>query len=231
MKKQAYIQNEQKRITDLVIKKFPDYYLTGGTALAFHFNHRFSEDLDFFSQNYEKNAPSKIMRYIKKETGFSYQLDTLQDDPTLIPMIVYFMELKKGCILKMDFVKDFSENIHEPNNGLHSVEDIYFRKICAAIGTKQKNSDTGQIVATGRQSVKDLFDLYYLSVKYKRLSKFAFEFFSNNEARRLDSWYRGFDRTELKLSLMDLVTKVDINRILKHMDNQICKEILSKWEQ
>lgn len=63
-KKTAYIQKEQKRITGLVVKKFKDYYLTGGTALAFYFGHRFSEDLDFFSQKYQKNDPDKIMAFI-----------------------------------------------------------------------------------------------------------------------------------------------------------------------
>jgi hypothetical protein len=34
-KKTAYIQEEQKRITGLVTKKFKKYYLSGGKALAF----------------------------------------------------------------------------------------------------------------------------------------------------------------------------------------------------
>ena len=50
----SYIKKEQKRITELVTAKFKKYYLTGGTALSFYFNHRFSEDLDFFSQRYKK---------------------------------------------------------------------------------------------------------------------------------------------------------------------------------
>jgi predicted nucleotidyltransferase component of viral defense system len=70
-KKMGYIQKEQKRITDLVIKKFKGYYLTGGTALAFYFEHRFSEDLDFFSQKYKKSDPDNIMKYIAAETKLS----------------------------------------------------------------------------------------------------------------------------------------------------------------
>src|SRR5580658_3454148 len=101
--KEAYIQKEQRRITDMVTLKFKDYYLTGGTALAFYFKHRFSEDLDFFSQKYQKSDPEKIMKYISAETGFDYQLDTEDDSPKLIPMKVYFMELKDKQVLKIDF--------------------------------------------------------------------------------------------------------------------------------
>ena len=227
-KKTAYILKEQKRITTLVTKKFKDYYLTGGTALAFYFGHRFSEDLDFFSQKYQKSDPDKIMKYIAKETGFKYQLDAIQDNPKLIPMKVYFIELKDKQVLKIDFVKDYVENIKQIKNGLHSVEDIYLRKLYAAIGVQGKELDTGRAVATGRQSVKDLFDIYYLSFKYKPLSNVFFECFSYDHAERLDAWYREFDRTEAKLSLMDLVPGIDIGKLFKHLDDQILKKIPDK---
>lgn len=63
----------------------------------------------------------------------------------------------------MDFVQDFADNIKEVKKGLHSVEDIYFRKINAAAGTVRKENAAGMIIAGGRQAVKDLFDIYYLS--------------------------------------------------------------------
>lgn len=227
-KKTTYIQEEQKRITGLVANKFKEYYLTGGTALAFYFGHRFSEDLDFFSQKYKKNDPDKIMKFIAEETGFDYQLDAVQDDPKLVPMKIYFMELKDKHVLKIDFVKDYVKNIKQIKNGLHSVDDIYLRKLYAAIGMQGKELDTGRTIATGRQSVKDLFDIYYLSLKYKPLSDVFFEYFSYDQAERLDAWYRGFDKTETKLSLMDLVPSIDIGKLFKHLDEQIIKEIPDK---
>ena len=184
-KKMAYAAKEQKRIADLVTRKFTDYYLTGGTALAFYFGHRFSEDLDFFSQKYQKNDPEKIMRYIAKETGFEYQLDSVQDDAKLVPMKVYFIKLKGRQLLKVDFVKDFVRNIQETKDGLHSLDDIYLRKMYAAIGMEAKESDTGRSIATGRQSVKDLFDIYYLSSEYKPLSDVFFEYFAYNQSEKL----------------------------------------------
>jgi predicted nucleotidyltransferase component of viral defense system len=227
-KKTTYIQEEQKRITGLVTKKFKEYYLTGGTALAFYFWHRFSEDLDFFSQKYMKNDPDKIMKFIAEATGFDYQLDAAQDDPKLIPMKVYFMELKDKQVLKIDFVKDYVGNLKQIRNGLHSVDDIYLRKLYAAIGVQGKELDTGRRIAAGRQSVKDLFDIFYLSSKYKPLCDVFFEYFSYDQAERLDTWYRGFDKTETKFGLVDLVQGIDTGKLFKHLDDQIIKKIPDK---
>ena len=45
---------------------------------------------------------------------------------------------------------------------------------------------------------------------------------------RLDNWYRGFDKIETKLALMDLVPGIDTGKLFKHMDNQIIKKIPNK---
>ena len=225
-----YIQKEQRRITDLVVKEFPNYYLTGGTALAFHFQHRFSEDLDFFSQKYTKKDPKEIMRYIAKETGFTYKFHAERDTPKMVSMQVYYLELTNKHMLKIDFVKDYVQNFNSIKDGLHSVDDIYYRKIYAAIGGYNKEDESGRTIATGRQSVKDLFDLYYLSAHYKPLSDVFFEYFRYDQAEQLNAWYTGFDRTETKLALMDLVDKVDTGEVFKYLDNQILKGIPKKLQ-
>ena len=120
------------------------------------------------------------------------------------------------------------DNIGPVKNGLHSMEDIYYRKICAAIGSQEKQGETGHAMATGRQSIKDLFDLYYLSSKHRPLAEFFFEYFSYNKVQRLEAWYRGFNRTETRFALMDLIPKVDTGRIFKHLDDQILKQIPGK---
>ncbi|MBU0694521.1 MAG: nucleotidyl transferase AbiEii/AbiGii toxin family protein, partial [Candidatus Omnitrophica bacterium] len=226
--KNSYIEDEQRRITDLVTKKFKNYYLTGGTALSFYFNHRFSEDLDFFTQKYKKEDPDRIMSYVFKETSFNFKLEAEQDDPKLIPMRVYFLELNKRCVLKIDFVQDFQENIKRIKNGLHSVEDIYYRKISAAIGMIKKQDATGRVIHAGRQSVKDLFDLYYLSKHHKFFSEFLFEYFSYDRAESLIAWYRGFNRMNLKIELLDLVPNIDAGKVIKHLDSEILKRLPEK---
>jgi len=224
----SYIKSEQKRIAGFVTKNFKKYYLTGGTALSFYFDHRFSEDLDFFSQSYVREDPDKIMNSIAKLTGFKFKLEAEQDDPKLIPMKVYFLELKKGCVLKIDFVQDFQKNIKGIKNGMHSVEDIYFRKMSIGTRTAGKLDILGKEIPAGRQSVKDLFDIYYLSKNYKPLSEFFFEYFSYDKAESLIAWYKGFNRMDLKVGLLDLISKVDTGEVIKHLDSEILKKLPEK---
>ena len=224
----SYIKGEQKKVAEIVTKKFKEYYLTGGTALSFYFDHRFSEDLDFFSQEYRKEELDRIMNFISKETGFNFKLEAEQDDPKLIPMKVYYLELKKGNILKIDFVQDFEKNIKKIKNGVHSIEDIYYRKISAAMGRIKREDATGRIIHAGRQSVKDLFDLYYLSKHHQALSEFFFEYFSYDKAESIIAWYRGFNRMNLKVELLDLVPKVDTTKVIKYLDDEILKKLSEK---
>ena len=224
----SYIKDEQRKMTRMVTKKFKKYYLTGGTALSFYFDHRFSEDLDFFTQEYRKQDPDRIMNFVSKNTGFAFKLEAEQDDPKLIPMKVYFLELKRGCVLKIDFVQDFERNIKRIKNGVHSVEDIYYRKISSGIGMIKKQDLTGRIIHAGRQSVKDLFDLYYLSKHYRPLSEFFFEYFSYDKVESLIAWYRGFNRMNLKIELLDLLPNVDTAKVIKHLDNELLRKLPEK---
>ena len=224
----SYVKGEQKRIAEMVTGKFRNYYLTGGTALSFYFGHRFSEDLDFFTQKYKKEDPDRIMGFVSKETGFSFRLEAEQDDPKLVPMKVYYLELKKECILKIDFVQDFRENIKGIKNGMHSLEDIYFRKMATAIGMEKKKDAVGRVIAAGRQTAKDLFDVYYLSSHYKPAADFFLEYFSITKAESFIVWYRTFNRLELKMDLLDLVPGIDTNKVLRHLDDEILKRLPDK---
>lgn len=223
-----YIKKEQKKIASLVTKQFKHYYLTGGTALSFTFDHRFSEDLDFFTQKYKKDETEKIMDFISQKTGYSFELSEEQDKPKLVPMKVYYLQLTNNIGLKIDFVQDFLENIKKIKNGLHSVEDIYYRKVFITVGAKEKESSIGRLLSTGRQTVKDLYDLYYLSKHHKTLSDFFFDYFSYDKAERLIAWFRSFNRMQIKTELLDLVPEVDTGEVLDHLDREILKRIPDK---
>ena len=168
------------------------------------------------------------MNFVFKKTGFNFKLEAEQDKPGLIPMKVYFLELKRSCVLKIDFVQDFEKNIKRVKQGLHSIEDIYYRKLAAAMGVVKKEDSTGRIIHAGRQSVKDLFDLYYLSRHFQPLSEFFFEYFSYDKAESLIAWYRGFNRMDLKVGLLELVSKVDTAKVMKHLDDEILKKLPEK---
>lgn len=224
----SYITEEQKKIVSIVTAKFKDYYLTGGTALSFYFNHRFSEDLDFFTQKYERKDHDEIMSFISAKTGYAFKLEAEQNDPKLVPMKVYFMELKRGYILKIDFVQDFMKNIKPIKNGLHSTEDIYLRKVSITVGSEEKESITGGILSTGRQTAKDLYDIFHLSMNYKPVSDFFLEHFPKDKADNLIAWYRSFNRMNLKMDLLDLIPNVNTAEILKYLDHEILKNLPDK---
>jgi predicted nucleotidyltransferase component of viral defense system len=225
---QKYVVRQQKRISGLVTNKFTDYYLTGGTALAFYFKHRYSEDLDFFTQKYDFVQVKKVAKYIEQNTGFSCKLEARQNKRGLIPMAVYSLILPKGLSLKVDFVQDYALSIKPIKKGLHSIEDIYYHKLVAATGISTKVNEVGRSIPSGRQAAKDLFDIYYLSNRYSKLSEFFLEYFSYDSVERLMGWYVGFDRIELKLELARTAPKVNTATILRHLDSEIMRKLPEK---
>jgi hypothetical protein len=227
MDARARVARDQKRITRMVTEKFPDYYLAGGTALAFHLGHRFSEDLDFFSPAYDPVTAVKIMRYIKAQTGYAFKLeDEVKGNKTTAGMKVFYLDMGDNIAMKVDFVEDVFGDTAVVKGGLLSIADIYQRKIFAAIGVRGKISSTGRAVTGGRQSVKDLYDLYTLSKCYKPLKDFFFRQFSLIDAQRLESWYRGFSRSEAVLELLDLDVKDDPRKVFSYMDKMILEKMV-----
>ena len=168
------------------------------------------------------------MSFIAQKTGFDFKLEASQKDPKLIPMKIYFLGLKKGVVLKIDFVQDFQENLKKIRNGLHSIEDIYFRKITAAMGIQQREDAAGKVISTGRQTGKDLFDIYYLSQHHQPVSEFFLEYFSIDKAERFIAWYRAFDRMRLKLELMELVEGIDSMEVIRYLDKEILRQLPDK---
>lgn len=223
-----YVSPEQKKILKVVVDQYPGYYLTGGTALALYFGHRRSEDLDFFTQQYKRNVPPKIMEYISQKTGFGHGLIGEVHDPQLVPMQSHIVKVKSGGEVKVDFVLDSFRNINKIKNGLHSVEDIYFRKIGIAVGGgRTVFNEAGREVSMGRQRAKDIYDLYYLSNHYEDFPSFFKRHFRPGHIERLSSWYRSFNRLEIATNLIDLATKekVDARNILKYLDQKILIEL------
>jgi predicted nucleotidyltransferase component of viral defense system len=70
----SILSANQRRILDLLSRESSicaNFYLTGGTALAeFYLHHRFSEDLDFFSeQEFDPQSVSVILKKMQKAAG------------------------------------------------------------------------------------------------------------------------------------------------------------------
>jgi predicted nucleotidyltransferase component of viral defense system len=124
-----------------------DFYLTGGTALsAFHLQHRYSEDLDLFTQHDES---FQEVQHLVNQVCLQ-----LKVEHTSVRITSYFKHFRIGDVdtqLTLHFSRDFAKQIQSPmrvgNILVDSIEDITANKICAALG---------------RTEIKDLVDLHFL---------------------------------------------------------------------
>lgn len=142
-----------------------DFYLAGGTGLALHFGHRFSVDLDFFSEDAGAVGPDQRT-----------SLRMLLNDPSL--EITYdkdstFVVTWRGVgvsFFRLDFYPLVQPTLLVKNIRLASVEEIGAMKLAAIIN---------------RGTRKDMVDLYFIlqqatldslfkvaSIKYAKVRSF-----------------------------------------------------------
>ncbi len=138
----------QDRVLDKVFAIEDEFYLTGGTALSrFYEAKRYSDDLDFFTNNSTRFnfAVKNIVAELSKEFDLEYELDSRD-----------FIRVKIDSLLQVDFVNDRVPRYKEPKvleNGykIDTIENILSNKITAVMG---------------RDNPKDIFDIYLISSHY-----------------------------------------------------------------
>jgi hypothetical protein len=148
----------------------PNCILAGGTALArFYLHHRISYDLDFFvgtSHFSPEDLSIKLGRL-----GLHIQDLVLEEGGHWANQLHGYLNVGKE-IVKISFVEDplyggmwpqtsFGEVVTEEINGL------YHRKLRTVSGSGQSIQTQG-----GRQTARDLFDLYVLSGAVQPISSF-----------------------------------------------------------
>jgi len=217
------IVTAQRRVLNAVrTLRDPNLYLVGGTALALRFHHRLSEDLDFFTQSWSRQLPKRIAERIRTKTGFPGRLINETVKPGLAKIAIYNFQVSKKLILKVDVVEDF-ERLLLPigKDGIASVDDIYLRKIRAAIGWMGKISSIGRPMPGGRQAARDLYDLWYLSEHQASLSIWFPQHFGREDYERLTGWLQRMTTQATILELMNTAPGCDTRRIRQHLENQI----------
>lgn len=138
----------QNKILDKVFECENEFYLTGGTCLSrFYQEKRYSDDLDFFTNN--SNRYAFAVKNIKK---------ALQKDFDLVVKVESksFIRFKVDGLLQIDFVNDIAARyknvvVLENNYIIDNVENILSNKLTAVIG---------------RDNPKDIFDIYLISKFY-----------------------------------------------------------------
>ena len=139
------------------------FYLTGGTALsAFYLEHRFSEDLDFFTHDQPLEHLPKIF------TDFCQTLHLACEHMTISPSYQRFLVDHQ---LKIDFVKDIPFRVGVPLSNpegilVDSIENIASNKITAMLG---------------RLEPKDYVDLYFILNETELKLETIFEWAKNKD--------------------------------------------------
>jgi predicted nucleotidyltransferase component of viral defense system len=145
---------EQQLIFNQVVKEKylkDNFYFTGGTALsAFYFQHRYSQDLDFFSENkFDDRNILSLVRLWAKQVGFAFRAELKE------VVYVFFLSFKNKQILKLDFghypYKRVGKGIISNGIQIDSLLDIAVNKLASV---------------NQRSTVKDFVDLYYLLEKF-----------------------------------------------------------------
>jgi predicted nucleotidyltransferase component of viral defense system len=128
-----------------------DFTLIGGTALAIHYNHRLSEDLDFCTW---QKAPLNTEK-VKKEIG--NHLEVIRIDE-LSPNHIDFYIGKEET--KLSFFRDTENEPIIGSSKLHNNIHIASDKGIAAMKLN---------VIVSRSKFRDLYDVYALSKRHKMM--------------------------------------------------------------
>lgn len=128
------------------------FYLTGGTAISrFYLNHRYSDDLDFFT-----NATPNFSKYINKVNNkISSRFNVNVSDELFTEDFCRFFITDNEVSLKIEFVNDVEYRAGKPiatSYGLvDTIDNILANKIAAI---------------TGRDEPKDVFDIIHIAENY-----------------------------------------------------------------
>ncbi|MBI4098177.1 MAG: nucleotidyl transferase AbiEii/AbiGii toxin family protein [Candidatus Levybacteria bacterium] len=153
MGKIQVLTREQQIILSEVGKNqfFNKFYFTGGTALsAFYLQHRYSEDLDFFSEEkFDVQGVENIIDELSKKYKFEYTSEFIEI------VQIFMIKFAKGEALKLDFATYPYRKIEEKKivSGvkIDSLIDIAVNKLHTV---------------NQRTTVKDFVDLYFLLQRF-----------------------------------------------------------------
>lgn len=154
MGKISILTNEQKKCLDQIRKdKFicSNFYFTGGTALSeYYLQHRYSEDIDFFSdKKYDRQIITQFIKKLSNQLKVSYK-----EKPTEIAQM-FFLEFSSSYSLKIDFVYSIDKRL---KTGLNDNGIIIDSFLDIAVNKLTTIND--------RLNVKDFVDYYFISTHF-----------------------------------------------------------------
>jgi predicted nucleotidyltransferase component of viral defense system len=140
------LKKKQREVLETLVKSgiTEGFYLAGGTALLLRYNHRESEDFDFFSF---PERDFDFFRLVKKLPENSFRVEELKKDT-----LIFFLNGVRCSFFEYSYpVLNPPEKSRELGICVASDEDIAAMK---------------SVAITQRGSKKDFFDLYFLIRKH-----------------------------------------------------------------
>jgi predicted nucleotidyltransferase component of viral defense system len=184
------------------------FYLTGGTALsAYYLQHRYSEDLDFFSHGVELQSIPTLMKTLEKALNRSVK--ATQSSPSFRR---YLVDGK----LQIDFVGDVDFRIGSPELVdqfmIDSLQNIAVNKVCCILG---------------RTDPKDFVDLYFL-INEKKFDIFELLNLAKKKDGGMDEfvWTQLIAEADNIQALPRMIKKLDVKR-MKSFFNNLRNQILN----
>lgn len=128
------------------------FYLTGGTALSrFHLNHRYSDDLDFFT--HEINTFGDMVRVVRSDLDERFDSVVSEIDARDFKRILV---AEDGLTLKIDFVGDRAPRVGIPEDHdgryIDTVRNILSNKVGAVLS---------------RDEARDVVDLVQICLSFR----------------------------------------------------------------
>jgi len=143
----------QDGVLKVISQKGTDFFLTGGTALSrAYFNHRYSDDLDFFvnnSNNFNEQLDT-ILDLLKNE-NYKWDSNTYLRSENYCRLFIYRQSDTK---LKLDFVNDTV-----PHYGEIESTKLYYRT------DSIRNILSNKLSAIFRYEIKDIVDIREIALK------------------------------------------------------------------
>jgi hypothetical protein len=193
--------------------------LAGGTALArFYLEHRVSYDLDFFVDG--EFHPERLLKQLERQEIRLDDISMVAPGGTYATQLHGYAKTAHGYPVKISFVEDFlagSFDTVKVGQGVltEEVSGLYCRKLRTIAGAGQGETATGAPTNIGgRQTARDLFDIYVLSQDVQPLWEFVEEInqFGGNLSE--EAVLRGLHDIPWK----DLMDELDQMERLRHAD-------------
>ena len=182
----------QDGVMNIISKCGTRFFLTGGTALSrAYYNHRYSDDLDFFvnaDTNYAEQV--KIILSRLKESGFTWST-TVDFVSTQAFTSLKVKHDKSTALLKLDFVNDVA-----PHFGEITKTEIFDRT------DSIRNMLSNKLTAIFRYAAKDVVDIREIALReavdWKQAIQDAQQKEAGVEASIISGILRGMPKSEFE---------------------------------